>query len=319
MAVILLGFLSPLIGEFLLGNISIRDIAAIPFLVPMYGGGALLIREVARRTGRGWPTILLLGLAYGVIEPGVFDDSLFSASYEGVDYSGARIPVLGISVFYAIQFMVNHAVWSITIPILLTESLVRRRRTTPWLGRVGLAVTAVVYVLGGLLIRSYGIDEGEYHTSRAQGAGVLVVALVLVVVAFRLRRPAPDRAAGRVPRPWMVGVAAFLVSTGYFVLPAGWPGVAATVAVVAGAAWALLVLSRRAGWSAGHEVALATGALVTYAWAGFFLTALKHDSDAVGFVGNAVLAVGAIALGVAAGRRAAHCAPAGDGSAPNLL
>ena len=32
-------------------------------LAPMSGGGALLIREVARRAGRGWPTVLLLAAA----------------------------------------------------------------------------------------------------------------------------------------------------------------------------------------------------------------------------------------------------------------
>jgi hypothetical protein len=50
-------FLAPLVGEFLLGNISIKDIVTLLFLAPLYGGGPLLIREVTRRTGRGWPTI----------------------------------------------------------------------------------------------------------------------------------------------------------------------------------------------------------------------------------------------------------------------
>jgi hypothetical protein len=40
-------FLSPWVGEYLLGNISGRDILALPFLVPLYGAGALLIRAVA--------------------------------------------------------------------------------------------------------------------------------------------------------------------------------------------------------------------------------------------------------------------------------
>jgi hypothetical protein len=34
-------------------------------LAPLTAGGALLIREVARRTNRGWPTMLLLALAFG--------------------------------------------------------------------------------------------------------------------------------------------------------------------------------------------------------------------------------------------------------------
>jgi hypothetical protein len=298
-----LAFLSPLVGEYLLGNISIRDLVAVPFLVPMYGGGALLIRELARRTGRGWPTILVLGLAYGVIEPGVFDGSLFNPSFEGMDYAGARIPVLGLSAYYAVQFLVNHAVWSITIPILLTEALTPRHRTTPWLGRVGLGVTAVVYVLGGLLIRSDSVDRGEYRTSWAQAAGVVLVALVLVTVAFSLPRPSPGRSAGWVPRPWLVGVAAFLLSSGYFLLPASWRGVAASVKIIVGTALVVAWLSRRAGWHAGHRIALATGALMTYAWAGFLLTAIKHHNDPVAFVGNGVLAVAAIVLvAVAAGR-----------------
>jgi hypothetical protein len=46
--------LAPLVGEYLLGNLSIRDIVALLFLAPMYGGGALLIREVAPY--RSWRT-----------------------------------------------------------------------------------------------------------------------------------------------------------------------------------------------------------------------------------------------------------------------
>jgi hypothetical protein len=298
-----LAFLSPLVGEYLLGNISIRDLVAIPFLVPMYGGGALLIREVARRTGRGWPTILVLGLAYGVIEPGVFDGSLFNPSFEGMDYTGARIPALGISAYETVQFVVNHAVWSITIPIVLVEALTPRHRTTPWLGRVGLGLTAVAYVLGGLLIRSDSVDRGEYRTSWAQAAGVVLVALVLITVAVRLPRPSPGRSAGWVPRPWLVGAAAFLVSSGYFLPPASWWGVAAAVAIIAGTALVVAWLSRRIGWHAGHRTALAAGALLTYAWAGFLLTAIKHHNDPVAFVGNGVFAVAAIVLGGVAAAR----------------
>jgi hypothetical protein len=43
-------FLSPLIAEFLLGNAAIDAINVVPFIAPLYGGGALLVREVARRT-----------------------------------------------------------------------------------------------------------------------------------------------------------------------------------------------------------------------------------------------------------------------------
>jgi hypothetical protein len=54
--------LAPLVGEYL-GNVSITEIGALPVLALLYGSGAILVREVARRTGRGWPTMLVLGLA----------------------------------------------------------------------------------------------------------------------------------------------------------------------------------------------------------------------------------------------------------------
>src|SRR3569833_3434098 len=59
---------APLVAEFLLGNLPIKLLAALIILTPLYGDGAFLIRELARRTGRGWPSILLLGMAYAIVE-----------------------------------------------------------------------------------------------------------------------------------------------------------------------------------------------------------------------------------------------------------
>src|SRR5689334_22365942 len=69
--------LAPLVGEYLLGNIALDALPMIVGLIPLYGGGALLIREVARRRRLGWPGIVLLGLAYAVVEEGLLTRSLF--------------------------------------------------------------------------------------------------------------------------------------------------------------------------------------------------------------------------------------------------
>jgi hypothetical protein len=141
--------LSPLVAEYLLGNIAVSGILGVLALAPMYGGGAPLIREAARRAGRGWPTMLLLAVAYGVLQPGLLDQSLFNPSYEGYDFqSVAHGPALGSSAHWAMTFVGGHAVWSIAAPIAIVETLVPDRRTTPWLGRAGLVVTAVVFMLG---------------------------------------------------------------------------------------------------------------------------------------------------------------------------
>ena len=84
-------FLAPLVGEVLAGSTPV-DMLGSPasflaiFLLEalLYGGGAVLIRELARRTGRGWPTILGLGLAYGVLEEGLITQSLFNPDFLGL-------------------------------------------------------------------------------------------------------------------------------------------------------------------------------------------------------------------------------------------
>jgi hypothetical protein len=63
---IALFFLAPLFGEYLLGNLKFSEIALLPFIAPLYGGGAILIRETTRRMGRGYGTMWGLGLAYAL-------------------------------------------------------------------------------------------------------------------------------------------------------------------------------------------------------------------------------------------------------------
>ncbi|HLV99168.1 MAG TPA: hypothetical protein VKT82_10895 [Ktedonobacterales bacterium] len=62
--VITLIVLAPLVAEVLPGSTRITMPALVLFDVLIYGPGALLIREVVRRRGRGWASILLLGAAY---------------------------------------------------------------------------------------------------------------------------------------------------------------------------------------------------------------------------------------------------------------
>jgi manganese transport protein len=63
--------LAPLVAEYLLGDFPVTRLPLLFVLAPVYGGAALLIREVTRRAGRGWPTILLLALAFGLLLEGV--------------------------------------------------------------------------------------------------------------------------------------------------------------------------------------------------------------------------------------------------------
>jgi hypothetical protein len=76
--------LSPLVAEFLLGDFSIRQLGLIIVLLPQYGGGALFVRETTRRAGKGWPSMILLALAYALIKEGFTTQSLFNPNYAGL-------------------------------------------------------------------------------------------------------------------------------------------------------------------------------------------------------------------------------------------
>jgi hypothetical protein len=121
-----------------------------PLYLLLYGAGALLIRELVRRSGRGWVSILLLGAAYGFIEEGFATQSLFHPTlYHAADWGAC---ILGINGVFTTSVIVIHAVWSAAIPILLTELLFPGRRSTPYLGRGGLVGTSICYVLGVALL-----------------------------------------------------------------------------------------------------------------------------------------------------------------------
>jgi hypothetical protein len=62
--------LAPLVAEYLLGDFPLTRLPLLFVLAPVYGRAALLIREATRRAVRGWPTILLLALAFGLLLEG---------------------------------------------------------------------------------------------------------------------------------------------------------------------------------------------------------------------------------------------------------
>ncbi|MEV1027033.1 DUF998 domain-containing protein [Streptomyces sp. NPDC050264] len=299
-------FLSPVVGEMLLGATSIDMLWLLPMQALLYGGGCLLIREVVRRAGRGWGSILLLGLAYALVEEGLLDQMLFNARYSG-NYdmvSVTHIPLLGVGGYGLLSVLAVHAVWSVTVPIALVEALVPDRAREPWLGRTGLSVTVALFILGVVITGWGSYDESHFMAPWPRLAGTAAVVVLLAIAAFRIRPPVPGRAARSAPRPVLVGTAAFLLTSVFMlVLLPSWWGVAAAVAVAAVALALGVCWSRRPGWGLPQEFALAAGATLTYAWIGFGQTPDAGSSGTVNLVGHVVLAVAAVALLYVAGRR----------------
>ncbi len=299
-------FLSPFIAEYLLGDFTVAGLVALLFLGSMYGGGAILIREIVRRTGRGWPTILTLALAYGMLEEGLITQSLFNPNYAHHHLlAEGFVPALGIAVPWTLFVLALHTVWSISVPIALVESLWPARRTTPWLKTPGLIVTTVIFVLGAVLVTAGSYNDGHFWASWPHLLVVLLVAAALIVVAFRL--PVATPTGQSTVNPWLVlgtglvGGLLFMVNRHF--VPAGLSPIVmlADVAVVS-----VLVLrwSRRTGWGDRHRLALAAGAVLTYAGNSFLMHPVEGDGPVITPVSHVVFAALAVALLLVAARKA---------------
>lgn len=269
--------------------------------IPLYGAPALIIRELVRRTGRGWPSILLLGLAFGVVQAGLVDQSLFNTSYRDIDYWDDMvwptfIPALGISASNAVTFLMGHMIWSMSAPIAIVESLAARRRTTPWVGRVGLCVAGLLYVAASALIYSDSIDTEQFRASTGQMLGAAAVVVVLVAAAFLLGRRPRARVDRWAPPAWLAGVLAAVALNGGTLLPQTWLSVACTLVPTAVLIGLVARWSGALRWGAGHVLAMAAGALLTVAGFAFAADPLGDVALVPQLAHNVVLGLGVAGL-----------------------
>ncbi len=289
--------LSPLVAEFVFGATPVSRLEGLVLVLFLYGGGAVLTRELARRRGAGWGPIFLLGAAYGILEEGLLIQSIFNPDLFNAGLVGGR--ALGVNWIWSEWTVGYHVVYSIGIPILLTEMLFPARKAEPWLGWIGLTGFGILFTLSAMLlgvIFRWNIAPG-FRLPLPQAIGAVLI--ILSLVALALRWPANDlgdrsyASPQTVPSPLLLALLACLAATAWFdllllpkvlktgslaLLPflSGLGLAAATMALLLG--W-----SNRAGaWSDLHRIALVIGALPPMMLFGFFLVTVSSRVDQVG-------------------------------------
>ena len=296
-------FLAPLVGEVLFGATPLTRLPTLVGLVAIYGGGALLVRELVRGRGLGLGWLLLGGVAYAVIEEGLVVQSLFNPLFKGLDFLGRYGRAGGVSWVWSVFIVGYHAVFSITLPILLAEVAFADRRREPWLDRRGLVLVAALFVLdcSWLAFGYTGVLRPGYHNPAPAvmiGAALLVAG---IVAAIARARPAPRAARpGRAPpSPRRLRLAALGGALAWFAVrmfltdphyPVAAPllGDAAVIALLAALAarW-----SATGAWTPEHHYALAAGPLPASWLFGFLVVAVSSPIPPVDLVGHALLGV----------------------------
>lgn len=279
--VLTLLLLAPFVGEVMSASTPITDIGGLIFFIPMYGAGALLIRELVWRRKRGWVSIVLLGLAYALIEEGLAVQAIFNpggveAASWGLHAGGY---VFGVYGMFAVAVCLYHAIWSIAMPIALVDLLFPRVYRKPLLSNRGLVVAAVTYALG------VGVVAYIARTIVAPGYAApvhLLVATAIVTTILvglglyllpRVRTAARDRIFA--PRLWQVGLFGILagfVFMSFFTMPVqympqftkdAWPLVPLFGAslILLSVYFTLRRWSRSSDWSKAHELCFVGGVI----------------------------------------------------------
>lgn len=284
----MLFFLSPLIGEGLSGStppLNFLNPGVLFLLGSIYGSGALLVRDYARRWNKGWRSILILGAAYGIIEEGIMTRSFFNPNWPVLGSLSTYGRWLGVNWVWSEWLTIFHAIFSITIPIFLVELTYPRTKTQVWLS------TRSRRLFHGLLIFAVilGFFAWPYDAPALAIAGSVVSVVLLGWVAKRIPNITPSsrnlKVSWKVLLP--VGVsapAAFLFLFTSAAIPVALGTIFVGAVLVLGYE-RLLTHWAKIGFNNMQKLGLITGALGF--WAAFFDSIL----ELIGRLGTSVLGI----------------------------
>ncbi len=268
-------FLAPVFGELFSGsaplNEFINPVTALG-LALLYGSGAILIREWVVRRRKGWPSLLLLGLAYGIYEEGLVVRSFFDPQWMDLGPLATYGRVMGVNWVWAVHLTIYHAVVSIMVSIAFTEMLYPRLRHTPWVEnprwRWALWAALLVWLPLGKALAPYDAPD----------VWILVTWTVLLLLLL-LARWAPNPPArahpSSPPRPlFLFLVALFGTFLHFAIVYVGAEGgtypfpVAIGLLLAADFFFLRLILRwrNRRGWDDRHRMALILGTMSFFLW-----------------------------------------------------
>ncbi len=194
----------------------------------LYGTGVLVVREVSLRWKTGWPGILLLGAAYGIVEEGLAVTTFFNPTLPQLGTLAWYGRDIGVNWLWAVWLSTFHAVVSIAIPIFLMEWHWPALKGRSLLSDRGLAAAIVLLGLAALTINLLVHAANPYREAGPEYVGALAA---IALLAYAARRGAPAWWS-RFPRTGeplghrAMFVAGFAFIGGSFLLYGGGPGLA---------------------------------------------------------------------------------------------
>ena len=217
--IVTLIFISPILAELLMGIVHLSNLWLLVPEMSVYGTAALLVREVTRRKRRSWDTMLLLGIAFAIVD--------LAAVCRTVAFEENFGWAFGVQWIYLTAMLWYESVYAIVLPIYITEMLFPTKRDELWLNERGVAVTVGIFVLASIGVWQLWTHVGLPHYSpnsyQVPPLYILTALIVsILMVAGILLRLNPSRPINRTnkhaPRPWLVWLMAFGFGLAWFYL-----------------------------------------------------------------------------------------------------
>ena len=128
---------APFFGETLSTSLDLVLPWNVALMAALYGSGALICREVARRYRLGLLGLGLLAAAYGVYEEALIDRYWFNPQYWADVGVGSYSEVWHTNLLLAVHLTAFHTAVSIGASILIVERLFPAHRERAWAGGWG--------------------------------------------------------------------------------------------------------------------------------------------------------------------------------------
>ena len=188
-ASLFLFFISPVTAELLSGStppLQFFNPFVFTILVAFYGCGAIIMRELKVQWGKNYASLLILGMAYGIIEEGLAVKSFFDPNWVDLGILGVYGRWIGINWVWCVDLTLFHSVISIVIPIALTELMYPNIRNTSLVSKRTLKVLCGIFVADMAVLAIFLTD---YYPPIGYYIATIIIVFFLMYIAYKF----PDK------------------------------------------------------------------------------------------------------------------------------
>ena len=293
-----LALLSPIMAEMLSGSSPPLEFIfgfGFLFLIPMYGGGALLVRELTVRWDKGWATVIILGAAYGIIEEGIAVKSFFDPAWVDLGALGEYGRLFEVNWVWSVWLTIFHSMISISLPILMLGLWYPRLRNESILTKGQFKLVGYLFVIDIAFCAFLFVSIQDYVPPLIQYSLCFVIVYLLIQLARRVPKDIVS-ARHHMPSwgPMKFLALGFLTLTGSFIFassaPEPLPFPLAILVLMVMSAGSLLLLQHKLGATGNsvHKAYFAVGVILL-----FILLGPIHE------VFNGMLGMSVVSIGFA--------------------